>query len=52
LEGQKNVEKWQLLEDLAIKEKPNSDAYKHVVSLKGPDEVKKRQDFLQFQATQ
>ena len=49
LEGQKVIDKWQLLEDLAIKERPTSDAYKHVLSMKGKEEVQIRQQFLHFQ---
>jgi len=44
----KPVEKWQLLEDLAIKERPGSEAYSHVVQIKGPEEVRRRQEFLTF----
>lgn len=46
LDGQKGVAKWQLIEDLAVKDDPRSDTYQYVVSQKGQDEVEKRRKFL------
>ncbi len=48
LEGKARVDRWQQLEDLAVKEKPGSAAFDHVLASKGPEEVLKRQQFLQY----
>jgi hypothetical protein len=48
LEGQKGVPKWELIEDLAVKDQASSEAYKYVLSQKGEDEVRKRRMFLQM----
>lgn len=47
LEGQK-VEKWSILEDLALSEDPNSLSYRHVVQTKGENEASKRKMFLEL----
>lgn len=39
--------KWELLEDLAIKDDPRSDSYKYVAESKGEEEVRKRKRFLE-----
>jgi hypothetical protein len=41
-------ERWQLLEDLALKDGPEVEAYKYVTDTKGPAEVEKRRRFLEI----
>lgn len=48
LEGQKNVQKWALIEDLAVKDQPGSESYKYVLQQKGETEVARRREFLQM----
>lgn len=40
---------WTLLEDLAARDSPKSEAYKLIVEEKGAEEVRKRRRFLEIQ---
>ena len=49
--GQQQLEQlqkiqWKVLEDLAVRDDKQSEAYKHVVELRGQSEVEKRRQFL------
>lgn len=37
---------WKVLEDLAVKDDKESEAYKHLVELRGQGEVERRRQFL------
>lgn len=45
LEGKK-VDQWDTLADLAIQDESTTASYKHVINVKGEDEVKRRKEFL------
>ena len=50
LEGGKMiVDKWDQMEDLAVREGPSSQAFKYVMQKKGPNEVSKRRKFLEIE---
>ena len=38
---------WTLLEDLAARDSPDSESYRHIVEQKGLEEVQKRRSFLE-----
>ena len=40
---------WNMLEDLAVRDQQNSEAYKHIVNEKGQKEVGKRRKFLEVE---
>lgn len=49
--GQQQIEQlakmqWKVLEDLAVKDDKESEAYKHLVELRGQGEVERRRQFL------
>ena len=49
LEGKANVVKWEMLEDLALKEfKANSLSYQHVLKVKGQVECEERRRYLEL----
>jgi len=49
LEGKSNVVKWEMLEDLALKEyKANSPSYQHVLKVKGSAECEERRRYLEL----
>lgn len=48
LEGKQTVQKWEQIEDLAVKDNPDSMAYKYVMQKRGENEVAKRRHFLEF----
>ncbi len=48
LEGKQNVQKWEQIEDLAVKDGQDSMAYKYVMQKRGENEVTKRRRFLEF----
>jgi hypothetical protein len=49
LEGKSNVVKWEMLEDLALKEyKANSPSYQHVLKVKGSTECEERRRYLEL----
>lgn len=48
LEGKQNVQKWEQIEDLAVKDGQESMAYKYVMQKRGENEVAKRRQFLEF----
>ena len=43
------IVQWTVLEDLAVRDDVDSEAYKHVVDQKGIEEVKKRRIFLEVE---
>ena len=49
LEG-KNVDRWSLLEDLALEGDPNTEGFRYVKNLKGEQEVERRRQFLEINA--
>ncbi|CDW88076.1 UNKNOWN [Stylonychia lemnae] len=50
LDGQKIPGRWQILEDLALKDTKTLSSYQYVTNSKGEDEVLKRQKFLEYRA--
>lgn len=48
LEGKQNVQKWEQIEDLAVKDGQDSMAYKYVMQKRGENEVTNRRRFLEF----
>jgi hypothetical protein len=49
LEGKSGVERWSLLEDMALKDSPDTEAYRYVKTKKGEHEVERRKEFLEMQ---
>ena len=48
LEGKQSVQKWEQIEDLAVKDCQDSMAYKYVMQKRGENEVAKRRRFLEY----